>query len=75
MKALVKDIDGIGLTLREVEKPTIQANEVLIKIKSTAICGTDLHIWNWDAWASSTCLLYTSPSPRDRVRSRMPSSA
>jgi len=49
MKALVKDIDGIGLTLREVEKPTIQANEVLIKIKSTAICGTDLHIWNWDA--------------------------
>ena len=54
MKALVKDIDGIGLTLREVEKPTIQANEVLIKIKSTAICGTDLHIWNWDAWASST---------------------
>ena len=39
MKALVKDIDGIGLTLREVEKPTIQANEVLIKIKSTAICG------------------------------------
>ena len=54
MKALVKDIDGIGLTLREVEKPTIQANEVLIKIKSTAICGTDLHIWNWDTWASST---------------------
>ena len=54
MKALVKDIDGIGLTLSEVEKPTIQANEVLIKIKSTAICGTDLHIWNWDAWASST---------------------
>ena len=54
MKALVKDIDGIGLTLREVEKPTIKANEVLIKIKSTAICGTDLHIWNWDTWASST---------------------
>ena len=54
MKALVKDIDGIGLTLREVEKPTIRANEVLIKIKSTAICGTDLHIWNWDTWASST---------------------
>ena len=54
MKALVKDIDGIGLALREVKKPTIQANEVLIKIKSTAICGTDLHIWNWDAWASST---------------------
>ena len=51
MKALVKDIDGVGLTLREVKKPTIQANEVLIKIKSTAICGTDLHIWNWDAWA------------------------
>ena len=44
MKALIKDIDGIGLTLREVEKPTVQANEVLIKIKSTAICGTDLHI-------------------------------
>tara|TARA_B100001939_G_C16916181_1_gene607018 strand:- start:682 stop:1707 length:1026 start_codon:yes stop_codon:yes gene_type:complete len=54
MKALVKDINGVGLTLKDVNKPQILANEVLIKIKSTAICGTDLHIWNWDEWASST---------------------
>ena len=54
MKALVKDINDVGLTLKDVNKPQILANEVLIKIKSTAICGTDLHIWNWDEWASST---------------------
>ena len=71
MKALVKEKAGVGLKLKDVEVPKIGDNDVLIKVKSTAICGTDMHIWNWDSWASKTirtpfCLLYTSPSPRDR---------
>ena len=54
MKALVKEKSEVGLTLQEVEKPKIKSDEVLIQVKTTAICGTDLHIWNWDAWASKT---------------------
>ena len=138
MKALVKAKDEVGLVLSDVNVPKIGNDDVLIKVKTTAICGTDLHIWNWDNWASSTiktpmtighefmgevfevgpniknfqigdrvsaeshitgqnsrnakagklhldpetvnigvdsCLLYTSPSPRDATLSRMPSSA
>ena len=52
MKALVKLKPGMGLALEEVEIPKIKSDEVLIKVKATAICGTDLHIWNWDNWAS-----------------------
>lgn len=54
MKALVKSKPQEGLWLSDVEKPTIGDNDVLIKIKKTAICGTDLHIYNWDAWAQQT---------------------
>ena len=54
MKALVKEKSEVGLTLQEVEKPKIKSDEVLIQVKTTAICGTDLHIWNSDAWASKT---------------------
>lgn len=54
MKALVKLKPGMGLALEEVEIPKIKSDEVLIKVKATAICGTDLHIWNWDNWASKT---------------------
>ncbi len=54
MKALVKEKSEVGLKLQEVDKPKIKSDEVLIKVKATAICGTDLHIWNWDAWASKT---------------------
>ena len=54
MKALVKEKSEVGLKLQEVEKPKIKSDDVLIKVKATAICGTDLHIWNWDAWASKT---------------------
>ena len=54
MKALVKEKSGVGLKLQEVDKPKIKSDEVLIKVKATAICGTDLHIWNWDTWASKT---------------------
>jgi threonine 3-dehydrogenase len=51
MKALVKKESSIGLWLEDVPIPKIGINDVLIKIKRTAICGTDLHIYNWDKWA------------------------
>ena len=54
MKALVKEKSEVGLKLQEVNMPKIKSDEVLIKVKTTAICGTDLHIWNWDNWASKT---------------------
>jgi len=51
MLALVKAEESPGLWLYDVPTPKILENEVLIKIHKTGICGTDLHIWNWDAWA------------------------
>lgn len=51
MDALVKPIAGPGLELRQVPVPVPGAGEVLIKIHKTAICGTDVHIYNWDPWA------------------------
>lgn len=54
MKALVKKKAAPGLWLEELPKPKIGINDVLIKIKRTAICGTDMHIYNWDAWAQKT---------------------
>ncbi len=54
MKALVKKYARPGLWLDEAPTPEIGINDVLIKIHKTAICGTDVHIWNWDAWAQKT---------------------
>lgn len=54
MKALVKSKPEKGLWLEDVPKPEIKDNEVLIKIKKTAICGTDIHIYQWDEWAQKT---------------------
>ncbi len=54
MKALVKKKSAPGIWMDEVEQPTLGHNDVLIKIKKTAICGTDIHIYNWDEWASNT---------------------
>lgn len=51
MRALVKEKPELGIWMKDVEKPSIGANDVLIKIKKTAICGTDIHIYNWDDWA------------------------
>ena len=51
MKALVKSKSTVGLWLENVDKPQINDDDVLIKIKKTAVCGTDLHIYNWDNWA------------------------
>ena len=52
MDAIVKPIAGPGLELRRVPVPEPKAGEVLIKIHKTAICGTDVHIFNWDPWAA-----------------------
>jgi len=54
MKALSKLTPSVGLTLTTVKKPEVGHNDVLIKIKKTAICGTDIHIWKWDDWAQKT---------------------
>jgi threonine 3-dehydrogenase len=54
MKALVKREAGPGLWLEEVPRPSPGFNDVLIRVKKTGICGTDLHIYKWDAWARRT---------------------
>ena len=51
MKALVKAKSEPGLWLQDVPEPVTGVNDVLIKVRKTGICGTDLHIYNWDAWA------------------------
>jgi threonine 3-dehydrogenase len=51
MKALVKKKACAGVWIEEVKKPVVGPEDVLIKIKKTAICGTDIHIYNWDEWA------------------------
>jgi len=51
MKALVKAKAEPGIWMSEVPRPTVGHNDVLIKIKKTAICGTDVHIYHWDQWA------------------------
>ncbi|MGE0173598.1 MAG: L-threonine 3-dehydrogenase [Oligoflexales bacterium] len=54
MKALIKSERAVGLQMTKVPIPDVGPNDVLIKIKKTAICGTDLHIYNWDHWAQKT---------------------
>lgn len=54
MKALVKKESKPGLWLEEVAPPRLDINDVLIKVHKTGICGTDLHIYNWDKWAQKT---------------------
>ncbi len=54
MRAIAKLTPGPGLQLTEVPVPKPGINDVLIKIKKTSICGTDVHIYNWDAWAEKT---------------------
>ena len=57
MKALVKAKPEVGLWMEEVPVPEPGPNDLLIKIKKAAICGTDLHIWKWDNWAQHTLKL------------------
>jgi threonine 3-dehydrogenase len=54
MKALVKKQSGEGLWLEDVPQPVVAANDVLIKVSRTGICGTDLNIYKWDDWAGKT---------------------
>src|SRR5580658_358707 len=54
MKALVKRNREPGIWLEDVPEPVMGVNDVLIRVHKTGICGTDLHIYNWDAWAQRT---------------------
>lgn len=54
MKALVKKESKPGLWLEDIDPPKVDINDVLIKVHKTGICGTDLHIYNWDEWAQKT---------------------
>lgn len=54
MKALVKTGPGEGLALQDRPVPQIGPSDVLIRVRKTGICGTDVHIWNWDEWAART---------------------
>lgn len=54
MKALVKTGPGEGLALQDRPVPQIGPSDVLIRVRKTGICGTDVHIWNWDKWAART---------------------
>ena len=53
MRALVKESAGPGIVLREVPVPTCGPTEALIQVHHAGVCGTDLHIWEWDSWASN----------------------
>ncbi len=54
MRALVKHPDEVGLRLDDVPIPELGPDDILIKVLTTGICGTDLHIFNWDDWARAT---------------------
>jgi threonine 3-dehydrogenase len=54
MKALVKSRAERGLWLEEIPEPEIGINDVLVRVRSTGICGTDVHIYDWDEWAQKT---------------------
>ena len=75
MKALIKMTAGPGLTLGELPEPAPGPNDILIKIVKTAICGTDMHIYHWDAWAQKTLHLPMaighSPSSTCRIPGRI----
>ena len=55
MKALVKESAGPGFVLKNVPIPTIRDDEVLIRVRRAGVCGTDVHIYEWDDWAKGRC--------------------
>ena len=55
MKALVKESANAGFALKDVAEPRIRDNEVLIRVRRAGVCGTDVHIYDWDAWARNRC--------------------
>jgi threonine 3-dehydrogenase len=54
VRALVKAKAEPGIWMQDVPVPEIGPNDVLIKVRKASICGTDIHIWNWDAWSQKT---------------------
>ncbi len=60
MKAIVKSKAEPGLWIEDVPEPELTINDVMIRVKKGGICGTDLHIYNWDAWAQSTIKVPTT---------------
>jgi threonine 3-dehydrogenase len=55
VKALVKESAGPGFVLKDVPVPTIRDDEVLIRVRRAGVCGTDVHIYDWDDWAKGRC--------------------
>jgi threonine 3-dehydrogenase len=55
VRALVKPTAAPGFTLKQVPEPTIRDDEVLIHVRRAGVCGTDVHIYDWDAWAQGRC--------------------
>jgi threonine 3-dehydrogenase len=60
MKALVKSRAERGIWMQDVQRPAVGHNDVLIRVKRSAVCGTDIHIFQWDDWASSTIKVPTT---------------
>lgn len=54
MRAIVKAEKAEGLVMRDEPVPVIGPDDILIQVAKTGVCGTDVHIWNWDAWAQKT---------------------
>ena len=55
MRALVKESAGPGFRMKDVPEPRIRDDEVLIRVRRAGVCGTDVHIWEWDDWARGRC--------------------
>jgi threonine 3-dehydrogenase len=55
VRALVKSVAGPGFTLSDVPEPTIRDDEVLVCVRRAGVCGTDVHIYDWDDWAKGRC--------------------
>ncbi len=55
VRALVKESPSVGFVLKDVPVPAYRDDEVLIKVKAAGVCGTDVHIHEWDAWAQGRC--------------------
>ncbi len=54
VRALVKERAEPGLSMADIPTPVIGADDVLVRVRRTSICGTDLHIWSWDRWSAQT---------------------
>ena len=55
MRALVKESPRAGFALKQVPEPSIREDEVLIRVRRAGVCGTDVHIYDWDDWARGRC--------------------